>query len=90
MYPSEIKIKVSGNCVTPDHPYTRMSEIKSTTWEKLFEVPTKARTVDGIIAALRNYTDFYNELSDDEMLDIINSVWTEICSDGIIVWEDRA
>ena len=84
-----IRKKVDDNGkIIPDHERKTMSEITSSTWTKMLEVPTRARTLEDMIAALRKATDMYEDMSNEEMEELINSDWVEICSDGIIVWMD--
>ena len=80
------KVGESGR-VIPDHEHKTMSEVKSSTWAKMLEVPTKARTLAGVIAALRDAADIYKDASNEEMEELVNSDWVEICADGVIVWE---
>lgn len=38
-----------------------MKQTTSTTWKKMMEIPTKAKTVKGIIKAIKRHTDFFND-----------------------------
>ena len=62
----------------------KMSEVTSETWTKLIEVPTKAKTPEGIARAIGNYSDF--EPTAEEVEQMIAEGFIELCSDGVIVW----
>lgn len=66
----------------------KMAECKSTTWNKLLEIPTRAKTVKGQIEAIRKFTDCFAEMDDDEIEEYLASEWCTICEDGIVVWVD--
>lgn len=57
-------------------------------WNVLLEVPTRAETGAGRIKAMRRWTDFFDDMSDAEIEQMMNSEWITICKDGIIVWKD--
>lgn len=57
-------------------------------WNMLLEVPTRAETDAGRIKAMRRWTDFFDDMSDAEIEQMMNSEWITVCKDGIIVWED--
>lgn len=63
-------------------------ETTCTTWKKMMEIPTRAKTVNGIIKAIRRYTDAFDDLTQEEMEEYVNSEWVTLCSNGVIVWED--
>lgn len=65
-----------------------MKQTTSTTWKKMLEIPTKAKTVNGIIKAIKRHTDFLNGMTQEEMENYVQSEWVEICSNGVIIWED--
>ena len=65
-----------------------MKQITSTTWKKMMEIPTKAKTTNGIIKAIKNYTDCFDNLTQEEMVEFVNSEWITRCSDSVIIWED--
>lgn len=65
-----------------------MKQTTSTTWKKMLEIPTKAKTVKGIINAIKQHTDFFNDMTQGEMGNYVKSEWVEICSNGVILWED--
>lgn len=67
----------------------KMKDCASTTWKKLLEIPTHAKTTRGKVAAVRRQTDFFNDFSDDEVTDFLKSEWATICEDGIIIWADE-
>lgn len=67
----------------------RMAEVKSTTWKKFMEIPmTEEQLADSKkrFAAARAYTDYFE--SEEELNEILDTVWAEICEDGIIIWAD--
>lgn len=65
-----------------------MKQTTSTTWKKMMEIPTKAKTVKGIINAIKQCTDFFNDMTQEEIENYVKSEWVEICSNGVIIWED--
>lgn len=65
-----------------------MKQTTSTTWKKMMEIPTKAKTVNGIVKAIKRHTDFFNDMTQEEMENYVKSEWVEICSNGVIIWED--
>lgn len=65
-----------------------MKETNCTTWGEMMQIPTRAKTTNGIIRAIKNYTDCFNNLTQEEMVDFVNSEWVTRCSDGVIIWED--
>ena len=65
-----------------------MRQTTSTTWNKMMEIPTRAKTTNGIIKAIKNYTDCFDNLTQEEMVEFVNSEWVTRCSDGVIIWED--
>lgn len=65
-----------------------MKETTCTSWSKMMQIPTKAKTTNGIIKAIKNYTDCFDNLTQEEMVDFVNSEWVTRCSDGAIIWED--
>lgn len=65
-----------------------MSNVSSTTWSKMLEIPCDTSSVESIISALRQFTDFFDGIEDDEISrDYIFGEFGEVCSDGIIIWE---
>lgn len=45
-----------------------MKETNCTSWDKMMEIHTKAKTVNGIIKAIKNYTDCFDNLTQEEMV----------------------
>lgn len=66
----------------------KMKDCQSATWSKLLELPTRAKTTAGLIKAVRDRTDFFAEMSDEEAEDFIDSEWCTLCDDGIVIWVD--
>lgn len=66
-----------------------MKETTSTTWTKIAEIKTKARTARGIYSAIAREIDPV-PFEPDEIEQCIKDGWIEICTDGIIVWADIA
>jgi hypothetical protein len=66
----------------------KMKNEKSSTWSKLFEVPTKAKTEKGIIKAIKRYADCYSNFTEEEMKELLESEYVTKCDDGIIIWEN--
>jgi hypothetical protein len=64
----------------------KMEQETSTTWSKLYEIPTTAKTEKELVEAVKGYTDTYS--NDEEIIDVLNSEWATICIDGIIIWMD--
>lgn len=61
----------------------------STTWIKMFEIPCDTSSVDSIVSAMKDYTDFFDGISDEEIIsDYIDGQWGDVCSDGIVIWGD--
>lgn len=65
-----------------------MKETNSSSWSKMMQIPTRAKTTNGIIKAIKNYTDFFDDSTQEEMVKFVNSEWVTRCSDGVIIWED--
>lgn len=66
-----------------------MENVTSTTWRKLMEIPCDTSNTASIVSAIRDYTDFLNDVEDEDIIrDYINGEWGDVCSDGIILWED--
>ena len=65
----------------------KMSEVTSTTWKKMLMIPTKAKTVKGLVKAVLKDTDMYD--SEEAVEDVLFSEWATICKDGIIIWMDE-
>lgn len=69
--------------------YDNMCEVNSTTWKKLFEISCDTSSDEKIIQALRKETDFFDDMSDEEILkSCIDGEWGDVCADGIIIWMD--
>lgn len=66
----------------------KMEETNSTTWRKMHQIPTKASTTRGVIKAIVRHVDWFSGLTQEEMVDFVNSEWVTKCSDGVIIWED--
>lgn len=66
----------------------KMKDCNSSTWNKIFEVPTKAKTKKGQIAALRKHTGFFDGAVDADVLELLDSEFCTVCDDGIIIWVD--
>ena len=49
-------------------------------------IPTKAKTVKGLVKAVLKDTDMYE--SEEAVEDVLHSEWATICKDGIIIWMD--
>lgn len=64
----------------------KMKEVTSTTWTKIIEIKTKAKTPSGILRAIRCETDFDFDYTD--VLYGIETGFIEICDDGVILWGD--
>ena len=69
--------------------YDNMCEVNSTSWKKLFEISCDTSSEEKIIQALRKETDFFDDMSDEEILkSYIDGEWGDVCADGIIIWMD--
>lgn len=66
-----------------------MKDKTSTTWKKLFEIKTRAKTDRGIIKAIKRSTDFFAEMTEEEQTEFVQSEWCEVFDDGIIIWIDE-
>lgn len=51
----------------------KMKDCSSSTWNKIFGVPTKAKTKKGQIAALRKHTGFFDSAEDADILEFLES-----------------
>ena len=47
-----------------------MKETHRTSWNIMMQIPTKAKTTNGIIRAIKNYTDCFDNLTQEEMVDL--------------------
>lgn len=64
----------------------KMKQVTSQTWEKIAEIKTMAKTVAGIMRAIRCKTDFNFDKSDVEYG--LETGFIEVCDDGVILWQD--
>lgn len=62
-----------------------MKYVASSTWKKSMEIPTRAKTLAGLVKAILKYTDAYTA---EEAEEVLKSEWATVCSDGIIIWCD--
>lgn len=65
-----------------------MRRTNSTSWEKLFEIPCNTLDQSDIVSAMRAYTDFFDDMDDDELESFLYSEWCTICADGVIIWRE--
>lgn len=62
----------------------KMAQITSRTWFKLAEIPTEDFTTEGIIESLEH--EFGEEYSEEDIIELIQTGYLELCDDGLIYW----
>ena len=65
----------------------KMKDVNSTTWKKLFEIPTRAKTIKGLVDAIMKVADCYKDR--EEVEELLRSGWSTVCKDGVIIWMDE-
>lgn len=61
----------------------KMSEVKSSTWTKVAEIPTEDFSIEGIIEAINKE---FGEPFFDDIFEALSEGYIEIADDGIIIW----
>ena len=61
----------------------KMSEVKSSTWTKVAEIPTDDFSIEGIARALNKE---FGEPMFEDIEQTIKEGYIEIADDGIIIW----
>lgn len=69
--------------------FEAMAEVKSTSWHKFLEIPCDTNeSTESIMAAMRAYSDFFDDMDDEELANMLAGEWCSVCEDGVIVWAD--
>jgi len=80
-YPKVEKILTAGRSAD------KMEDIKEVTWKKLMMIPYDGPIeLPEIIKAITDYTDFYTEDDEEEIVEAIEEGYITFEADGIIIW----
>lgn len=93
MEPAYENVKICGALISRDYEGKTMNELPPREMHKLleFHIPIAEYeyelTDEDIVQAVREQDGgCFDDMSDGELLSMLNSWWTDICDDGIVLW----